>query len=234
MTDLGGILDILISFLGPTNIIVTMKRNPELIDTCRAIILEKYLKVYDELQNIINKYLDGCNTWLNVWCPKRYYTMQCDFSVMLNPKWFKRFVLPDLIEQAEHMDYSIYHLDGPGQLIHLDDLLAEPSITGIQWVPGAKDRSLDPDKWLSVYKKIQAAGKNIVVDNAGETPQSGIHLYEKLDQKGLFMSLIFPNEIRAYYHLPKFVGGNGSVSDYRTFKKEYKENLKKKKATNSD
>ena len=33
MTDLGGILDILVSFLGPTNVIIAMKRNPGLIDT---------------------------------------------------------------------------------------------------------------------------------------------------------------------------------------------------------
>ena len=113
MTDLGGILDILVSFLGPTNVIVQMRRNPELIDTCRAIIMEKYLKVYDEIQNIINSAgCDGMDTWLNVWCPKRYYTMQCDLSVMLNPKYFKRFVEPDLKEQSEHMDYALYHLDG--------------------------------------------------------------------------------------------------------------------------
>ncbi|TFG16687.1 MAG: hypothetical protein EU533_08830, partial [Promethearchaeota archaeon] len=64
MTDLGGILDILVSFLGPTDVIVQMRRNPELIDTCRVIIMEKYLKVYDELQNIINSAgCDGMDTW---------------------------------------------------------------------------------------------------------------------------------------------------------------------------
>jgi len=60
MTDIGGVLDILSSFLGPTNIILTMKRKPEVIDTCRAIILEKLLQVYDDLQKIIEQYCDGC------------------------------------------------------------------------------------------------------------------------------------------------------------------------------
>ena len=224
VTDLGGVIDILSSFLGPTKIILTMKRRPDIIDTCRTIILEKLLKVYDDLQTIIEQYMDGCNSWMPIWCHKRWYPIQSDFSAMLSPKYFRRFVLPDIITQAESMDYAIYHLDGPGQLVHLDDLLAEPSITGVQWVPGAKDRSSDPDKWLSVYKKIQAAGKNIIVDNAGETPQSDIHLYKKLDQKGLFMSLIFSDEFRAYYHLPEFAGGNGSIGDYKAFKKKIKKN----------
>jgi 5-methyltetrahydrofolate--homocysteine methyltransferase len=210
VSDLGGVMDILSSFLGPTNIILTMKRRPEIIDTCRSIILEKLLKVYDDLQTIIERYVDGCNNWMPIWCPKRWYPIQSDFSAMLSPKYFKKFVLPDIVKQAESMDYAIYHLDGPGQLVHLDDLLAESSITGIQWVPGARDRSLDPDKWLPVYKKIQAAGKNIVVDNAGETPHSDVHLYKKLNPKGLFMNMLYLDKRKAYKNLPEFISINSN------------------------
>ena len=205
ITDLGGVMDILSSFIGPTNIILTMKRQPEVIDTCRSIILEKLLQLYDDLQTIIERYVDGCNSWMPIWCHKRWYPIQSDFSAMLSPKYFKRFVLPDIVSQAESMDYAIYHLDGPGQLVHLDDLLKEPSITGIQWVPGARERPSNPDKWLPVYKKIQAAGKNLVVDNAGETPHSEKHLYGKLDNKGLFMNLLYTSKRKAYNSLPEFV-----------------------------
>ncbi len=66
MTDLGSVLDILSSFLGPEKLILTMKRRPNIIDTCRAIVLEKLLKVYDDLQRIIENYNDGCNAWLGV------------------------------------------------------------------------------------------------------------------------------------------------------------------------
>ncbi|MHA1673018.1 MAG: hypothetical protein ACTSYI_05270 [Promethearchaeota archaeon] len=44
------------------------------------------------------------------------------------------------------MDYAIYHLDGPNQLPYVDDLIAEPSITGIQWVPGIGELSNESDK----------------------------------------------------------------------------------------
>jgi hypothetical protein len=182
MTDLGGILDILVSFLGPQNIIIQMRRNPELIDTCRAIIMEKYLKVYDDLQDIINRYVDGCNTWLNVWCPKRYYTMQCDFSVMLNHQFFERFVLPDIIEQTEYMDYAIWHLDGLEQIKFIDDIL--PHVTGIQWVPGIKPGVPQDgdDEWMPLYKKIQDAGKNIqmMILDYPVIPE----VYKKLDSNG--------------------------------------------------
>jgi len=182
MTDLGGILDVLSSFLGPREIILTMKRRPDIIDTCREILLEKTLKVYDDLQNIINKYNDGCNAWMNVWSKKRWYPIQCDFCAMLNPTWFKKFALPDIITQAAHMDYSIYHLDGPNALIHLDDLLSIPELTGIQWVPGDGREPMGHEKWYPIYKKIQAAGKNIV---STVTPSRLSTMYRNFDPKGL-------------------------------------------------
>ena len=220
MTDLGGILDILVSFLGPQTIIIQMRRNPELIDTCRAIIMEKYLKVYDELQDIINKHVDGCNTWLNLWAPKKYYTMQCDFSVMLNPKYFERFVLQDLKEQAEHMDYSIYHLDGPEQIKFIDDILK--IVDGIQWVPGLKPGVPQDgeDEWMPLYKKIQKAGKNIhmMIFDHPLIP----HVYKKLDAKGLFVYTVFMSRAQANCYLPEFMGGNGGkfVLDILTWLKK--------------
>ena len=220
MTDLGGILDILVSFIGPQNVIIQMKRNPELIDTCRAIIMEKYLKVFDELQNIINNNgVDGCGSWLNVWCPKRYYTMQCDLSVMLNPKFFERFVLPDLKEQSESLDYALYHLDGPEQIKFLDDIL--PLVDGIQYVPGTKPGvpKDGEDKWLPLYKKIQNAGKNnilMLLDQRDVAP-----FYKKIDPKGFFVYCVFLNRDQAECYLPEFVGGNGgqTVNDAITWVK---------------
>jgi hypothetical protein len=213
MTDLGGVLDLLVPFLGPQEIIIQMRRNPELIDTCRAIIMEKYLKIYDELQNIINKYVDGCNSWLNVWCPKRYYTMQCDFSVMLNPKFFNRFVLPDIIEQSEHMDYAIWHLDGPEEIKFLDDIL--PHVNGIQWVPGLKPGVPQDgaDEWMPLYKKIQKAGKNIQMTILDYPLIS--YAYKKLDPKGLFIYSFFISKAQANCYLPEFMGGDGGklISD---------------------
>ena len=204
VSDIGGVLDILSSFLGPTNIILTMKRNPNIIDTCRTIILEKLLKVYDDLQKIISQFCDGCSCWLGVWSKKRWYALQSDFSAMLNPVWFKKFVLPDIVRQAEHMDNAIYHLDGPNALPHLDFLLNEPSITGIQWVPGAGKSPMGSKEWIPLYKKIQKAGKNLVIDSA---PENVSHLYKNLDSKGLYVRTFYRSEYIAKQYLPKFIGG---------------------------
>jgi 5-methyltetrahydrofolate--homocysteine methyltransferase len=228
MTDLGGILDVLSSFLGPTKLILTMKRNPEIIDESCAIILEKTMKVYDSLQSIIEKYSDGCNSWIPLWCHKRYYPIQCDFAAMLSPKYFERFAMPYIKEQAEQLDYSVYHMDGPRQIPHLDSLLAEPAITAIQWVPGAGDESAISEKWKPLYKKIQGAGKNLIVDNPLEVPLNAAKLYKDLDGRGLFMILAFISKIQAKFYLPDFLGGNYGEGDFRRFKRQYKKEIKQK------
>ncbi|NHJ22903.1 MAG: hypothetical protein EAX91_18320 [Candidatus Lokiarchaeota archaeon] len=204
ITDIGGVLDILSSFLGPTNIILTMKRNPEIIDTCRKIILEKLLKVYDDLQNRIEKKCGGCSCHLGVWGKRRWYAIQCDFSAMLNPKWFKKFVLPDIVEQAEHMDYAIYHLDGPNALQFLDFLLNEQSITGFQWVPGIRNPRMGSRHWFPLYKKIQNARKNLIIDSE---PKNVSNLYKNLDPKGLFVRTFYRSEYIAKQYLPEFLDG---------------------------
>jgi 5-methyltetrahydrofolate--homocysteine methyltransferase len=202
-SDLGGVLDILASFLQPKEIIMAMHRQPAIIDRCRSIILEKLLRVYDDLQKIIARYDAGYNAWLGVWCPKPWYPIQCDFAYMLSPRFFKRFVLPDIVAQAEHMDYSIYHLDGANQLPYLDDLLKSP-ITGIQWVPGAQGPEMTDDKWIPVYQKIQAGGKNIVMD---AEPQNLAKMYKQYDPKGLYVSSGLGSQVIAEFYLPKFMGG---------------------------
>jgi hypothetical protein len=210
ITDLGGILDVLASFLEPNQLILAMKRKPDIIDTCRSIILEKWLKVYDELQNIVDKYGDGCSSWMNIWCPKHWYPLQCDFAAMLSPTYFHRFVLPDLKVQAEHLDYAIYHLDGQYQLPFVDDLLKEKSITGIQWVPGSQGPPVSDDKWLPLLKKMQVAGKNLHLD---PTPEFVAKLYNVLDPKGLFVQTVFIGKIAADFYLPTFMGGMAGIDD---------------------
>ncbi len=224
-TDIGGVLDILSSFLGPTKLILTMKRNPELIDTCRAIILEKLMKVINDLQKIIQQYSDGINSWMNLWCHKPWYPLQCDFSAFLSPKWFKRFALPDIVSQAENLDYCLYHLDGPDALKHLDDVLSIPAINGVQWVPGAGRELNSDDHWMPIYKKIQAAKKNLIIDFFA-LPEQLTHFYKTLDPKGLITTTIFMDYARARFFLPKFIGGEGGEGRFREFKRNFRKQLK--------
>jgi len=55
----------------------------------------------------------------------------------------------------------MYHLDGVGQLNHLDSILEIEELDAVQWVPG--DGRPSQREWPQVLQKIRAAGKNLQI-----------------------------------------------------------------------
>jgi hypothetical protein len=67
---------------------------------------------------------------------------------------------------------------------------------------------MESEKWLSVYRKIQDAGKNIVIDCG---PFGIANLYKKLRPEGLFVKAIAVRHFIAKMYMPKFIGGWGNL-----------------------
>ncbi|MGQ9596926.1 MAG: hypothetical protein ACUVQY_04025 [Thermoproteota archaeon] len=167
ITDLGGILDIIASLRGSKNLIVDLVTNPDDVKSLSLKIIDCWHMCYDELYRIIRRNMEGTSAWMSIWCPERWYPIQCDFAFMLSPKLFDEFVLPHVKEQCERLDRAIYHLDGTGEIPHLDSLLKVEELDGIQWVPGAGEELQGDDcgspKWIPLYRKILDAGKLLVL-----------------------------------------------------------------------
>jgi 5-methyltetrahydrofolate--homocysteine methyltransferase len=83
--------------------------------------------------------------------------LQSDFAYMISPRMFERFVMPDIAACCEVLDHAFYHLDGKGQIPHLDMLLSLERLRGIQWIPG--DGQPPAESWLPVLRRIRDAGK---------------------------------------------------------------------------
>ena len=83
--------------------------------------------------------------------------LQCDFSYMISPAMFERFVVPDLEACCGYLTHGFYHLDGKGEIPHLDLLLDIQRLRGIQWIPG--DGQPTPEHWLPLLKRIRDGGK---------------------------------------------------------------------------
>lgn len=156
-TDLGGNADILASLRGTQNLLMDLLDTPEVVDHLVAEITQLWLRYYDELYEMIKTAKNGTSAWAPLWSPGRHYMLQSDFAYMISPPMFERFVLPDLETICNHLDYGFYHLDGKGQIPHLDMLLAIKNLKGIQWIPG--DGSPPPEDWLPLLKRIRDAGK---------------------------------------------------------------------------
>jgi 5-methyltetrahydrofolate--homocysteine methyltransferase len=163
MTDIGGVSDILASLRGTHNLLTDLMMEPDKVHIMQKKILEDWFRVYFELDRIIRNHQEGKSAWMGIWCPEDWYPLQCDFSAMISPVMFREFVLPHLKQQTEKLPYSIYHLDGPGQIPHLDLLLTLDRLTGIQWVPGSGAPDYDSETWDPLYRKILDSGKRLVL-----------------------------------------------------------------------
>jgi 5-methyltetrahydrofolate--homocysteine methyltransferase len=156
-TDLGGNLDILASFRGSDGLLFDLVDHPQEVDRLVKDITCQWLRYYTELDAIIRPACRGTSTWAPLWTTGRTYMLQSDFCYMISPAMFERFVLPDLSDLCDALDYAFYHLDGKGEIPHLDMLLGLARLRGIQWIPG--DGQPTPDQWLPLLKRIRDGGK---------------------------------------------------------------------------
>ncbi len=187
-TDLGGTLDILSSFRPGEELLLDLYDNPEAVKRLVWEIHEHWFKYFSEINEAMRPSNPGYSSWSTLYSEKPGYMLQCDFSYMIGPEMFAEFVLPELAAACRRMEYPFYHLDGVGELPHLDMLLSIPELRGIQWVPGAGQK--DADQWPEVYRRIRAAGKLIWVA-AGQS-SLGLDLLDCLaDQLGSAEGIYF-------------------------------------------
>jgi 5-methyltetrahydrofolate--homocysteine methyltransferase len=156
-TDLGGNLDILATLLTSEQLLYELTDHPEAVARLASSLTRLWLRYYDELCDLIVPAGRGTAPWAAIWSPARCYMLQSDFAYMISPRMFERFVMPDLAACCQALDHAFYHLDGKGQIRHLDMLLSLERLRGIQWIPG--DGQPPPEGWLSLLQRIRDAGK---------------------------------------------------------------------------
>lgn len=166
-TDLGGNLDILASLRSSEKLLMDLLDCPDEVERLCREITALWLRYYDELDAVIRQAGRGTAPWAAIWSPGRCYMLQSDFSYMISPEMFAQFIVPDLTACCAGLDHGFYHLDGKGEIPHLDLLLGIERLRGIQWIPG--DGAPPPQDWLPLLKRIRDGGKlcQLFVTSAG-------------------------------------------------------------------
>ena len=164
MPDLMENIDVLASLRGAQDILFDLLDEPEMIGERIQEVTDIYYEYYDRFYDVI-KDEEGGNAYtvFQIWGPGRTVKLQCDFSAMMSPEDFRKYIQPSLRSQSENVDYVLYHLDGPAAIKHMDALMEIEGIDALQWTSGdaGPDGTL-PD-WDVIYDKAIAAGKSIWV-----------------------------------------------------------------------
>jgi len=161
MTDLGGNLDILSTFRPSEKLLLDLYDQPEEVKRLTWEAHQAWWKYFDDINAVLRKTNQGYTAWANIFSEESFYMLQCDFCYMIGPDMFDEFVKPELAATCKKLKHAFYHLDGVGQLPHLDSLLDIKELKGVQWVHG--EGKQDNTQWPEVYRKIQKAGKRIQI-----------------------------------------------------------------------
>jgi hypothetical protein len=180
-TDLHPGADAIAAFRDPMQLNLDLVDNPDQVRGLLEYVTDTYLWVYEFFREKLSRARQATCTWANQVSTRRWFIPQSDFSCMVSRAMFQDFFVPHLVRELRHYEVSLYHLDGPGALKHLDTLLEIPELTAIQWVYGAGNGRCSD--WLPVYQRIQKAGKGLELR----------HL--EMDELDLFMEHLRPEGV---------------------------------------
>jgi hypothetical protein len=162
-TDLHGSLDCAADWRDPQLLCMDLIDCPGKVHGLVRMANENFLAVYDHYDAVLKSHGQLSVTWMGIPSPGKMHIPSCDFTALTSTADFCEFYLPSLLAEVAHTTHNIFHCDGRGVLRHLDHILEIPQIQAIQWVQGVGS-DLPILQWLPVIRRIQAAGKGVVID----------------------------------------------------------------------
>ncbi|NLG27542.1 MAG: hypothetical protein GX557_06500 [Chloroflexi bacterium] len=183
-TDIGGNLDIIASLRTTQGLLYDLYDASEDLSRVSREVTRLWLRYYDALDALIHPVCRGRDCWTSIWSAETAYMLQCDFSYMISPAMFERYVVPDLTACSEHLGAAFYHLDGPGELPHVDLLCDIPRLRGIQWISG--DGQAPPEKWPGLLAHIRERGKLVQLFVSA---QGALEIVRAIGGKGLLLTV---------------------------------------------
>jgi hypothetical protein len=182
LPDLNGPGEILALLRGTERLLFDLVDAPAPLGPALARINRAWYRYFEACLEVLRPHVPGSIFWMGIWSESPATDLQCDFSCMISPEMFADLFLPALREQTEWVDRTLYHLDGPNAVRHLEALLSLERLTGIQWVPGAGAARMS--EWTDLLKRILDAGKRLYISC---DPDEVEPLLKALPHRGLFL-----------------------------------------------
>jgi hypothetical protein len=182
-TDLHNSYDILAGLRSPQALCMDLYDCPDLIEQLADRAADAMIASLERSFALVEGTGMGSASWIPYYHQGRAYIPSCDFLALVSKRMGDRYILPMVRKEMSVLDRSIFHLDGPTSLQHLDSLLAIEELHGIQWVYGAGNG--DADKWIDVYRRCLQHGKCLQV--VCETQQAAVNCLRALGPRGVWL-----------------------------------------------
>ena len=161
IVDLHDNYDTMAALRDPQQLCIDLMENRDLIRDVGRDLTRVFKGAFNRQYNRVAEHGMGSTTWTAMYHQGPAYLPSCDFWCMVGPDIARELILPDIREEMTVLDRSLFHLDGPDALRHLDLLLELPELDAVQWVYGAGNGPAS--KWIDVYRRVVEAGKSVQV-----------------------------------------------------------------------
>lgn len=182
VTDFHGAGDNLLNMRGSQNLCMDFVMYPEEVKRAISYLTKVLMQCFNQTSEMILKQQDGTTHWMGIWGKGRHDVLQADVGALIGPAMFKEFFYEEFVTYINTLDRSIFHVDGPDMIRHLDLLLEIPKLDAIQWVPG--DGQPEAIGWIPMLKKVQQKGKSLFVYSSAKNVEG---LLRELVPEGLFI-----------------------------------------------
>lgn len=185
LPDLHGAYDILAAVRGPEGVCYDLMDEPDSVYRAGLHAAEVYNQAYRRTYRILDEAGQGSTTWCPLWHDGPAYVSSCDFLCLVSKELASTHILPTLLKEVSFTERSIFHLDGPDALHHLDLVLSIDRVQALQWVYGAGSGPVT--RWTDTYRHALEAGRSVQV--ICETGDDAIEMAAHLGVAGVWLTI---------------------------------------------
>ncbi|MCC6416184.1 MAG: hypothetical protein IT582_09770 [Opitutaceae bacterium] len=206
MPDLHGNYDILSDLRGPENLCLDMVDDPDLVMRAVRHASQGYREAFQRMHQRLSGLGQPSTTWAVYLHDGPAYVPSCDFWCLVSADVGREMIVPLIEFEMAPLERSIFHLDGPQALRHLDSVLRLPGLNALQWVFGdGQGRAID---WLHIYR--QALDANIAVQILAVDAADALATLRALGPRGLWLQVCTPLDNDA--HAAEFLDAVAAAS----------------------
>lgn len=188
MPDLHGNFDILADVRGPENLCLDLVDDPDLVIRAVRHASQGYRAAFQRMHQRLSGLGQPSTTWALYLHDGPAYVPSCDFWCLVSEEVGREIIAPLIEYEMAPLERSIFHLDGPQALRHLDTVLKLPRLNALQWVYGdGQGRAMD---WLHVYRRSLDAG--IATQILALDAEDALATLEALGPRGLWFQVCTP------------------------------------------
>ncbi len=188
LPDLHGSFDMLAGLRGPENLCLDIVDAPDLVRRASLHAARAYVEAYRRLYAQLTALGQPSTTWCSYLHEGTAYIPSCDFWCLVSREIGEELIIPSIEMEMAPLERSIFHLDGPQALQHVDTMLRLPGLNAVQWVAGAGHGPAAA--WLDLYRQCRGAGKAVQV--LADDADDALAVLRALGPEGVWLTVCSP------------------------------------------